>query len=64
MCGSVRGSRTARRHGTRAADTIVDRLGGDIRVTDADLGGAEFVVTLPAADPRPDEPRDDPFAQT
>ncbi|WP_435095971.1 ATP-binding protein [Halarchaeum sp. P4] len=29
-------------------DTMVNSYGGDVRVEDSDLGGAEFVVTLPA----------------
>lgn len=34
-------------HGLYVAETVVDRLGGDIYVGDSDLGGAAFVVEVP-----------------
>ncbi|WP_193767628.1 ATP-binding protein [Halorientalis pallida] len=36
--------------GLHIVATILDRTDGDIRVEDSDLGGAAFVVTLPASD--------------
>jgi signal transduction histidine kinase len=53
-------SRDGGGHGLYVADTIVDRLDGTIRVTESDLGGAAFVVELPAADPTNED--DDPFS--
>jgi signal transduction histidine kinase len=38
--------------GLHIVDTILDRVGGDIHVEDSDLGGAAFVVDLPASDAR------------
>jgi signal transduction histidine kinase len=37
-------------HGLYVADTVVSRLGGDIRVRESDLGGAAFVVEVPVAE--------------
>lgn len=37
-------------YGLYVVDTIVNRLGGDISVETSDMGGAAFVVDLPAAD--------------
>jgi PAS domain S-box-containing protein len=36
--------------GLYLVETLVERYGGDVSVGDADLGGAEFVVTLPRAE--------------
>lgn len=36
--------------GLHIVATIIERSGGSVRVTDSDLGGAAFVVTLPVAD--------------
>jgi signal transduction histidine kinase len=39
--------------GLHIVDTILERSGGSVRSSDSDLGGAAFVVELPAADPDP-----------
>jgi|GEM_PF-730115 len=37
-------------HGLYVAQTVVERLGGDVRVEESDLGGAAFVVEVPLAE--------------
>ena len=47
--------------GLHIVSTIVERSDGSIRVTEGDLGGARFEVTLPAADGEPRAERGSPF---
>ena len=37
-------------YGLYVAETVVERLGGDIYVEESDLGGAAFVVEVPLAE--------------
>jgi signal transduction histidine kinase len=55
-------SRDGGGHGLYVAETIVNRLDGTIRVTESDLGGAAFVVELPAAELAHNDGEDDPFS--
>jgi len=47
-------------YGLYVAETVVERLGGDISVEDSDLGGVAFVVEVPLAEDETTE-TDDPF---
>jgi len=47
--------------GLHIVSTIVERSDGSIRVTDADLGGARFELTLPAAEGEPRTENAGPF---
>lgn len=49
-------------HGLYVADTLVDRLDGDIHVEESALGGAAFVLTLPAAEDQKSQDDGNPFS--